>query len=76
MAERIPTQPRRALSIREAAHSCGLSRATLYRLIAQSKLVTVKIGSRRLVRSEAIDALLKAGEARPLASETTAPAAE
>jgi excisionase family DNA binding protein len=64
MAERIQTQPRRAMSIREAAQSCGLSRATIYRLIADGKLVTLKIGSRRLVRPEAIEALLKAGEAK------------
>jgi excisionase family DNA binding protein len=64
MAERIQTQPRRALSIREAAQSCGLSRATIYRLIAHGKLVTLKIGSRRLVRPEAVEALLKAGEAK------------
>jgi excisionase family DNA binding protein len=64
MAQRIVTQPRRALSVREAAHSCGLSRTTLYRLIADGKLLTLKIGSRRLVRPEAIEALLEAGEAK------------
>ena len=64
MAEQIQTSPRRALSIREAAESCGLSRATIYRLIAGGRLVTLKIGSRRLVRPEAIEALLEAGEAK------------
>jgi len=64
MAEPIQTHPCRALSIREAAQSCGLSRATIYRLIADGKLVTLKIGSRRLVRPEAIEALLKAGETK------------
>ena len=47
--------------IQEAARTCGLSRATLYRLIAAGKLATLKIGSRRLVRSEAIDDLLRGG---------------
>ncbi len=52
---------RRALSIQEAAHVSNLSRATLYRLIKQKKLATVKVGSRGLVRPEAIDALLSEG---------------
>ena len=54
-------QERRALSICEAANSCGLSRATLYRLIADGKLSTLKIGARRLVTVAAIDALLSGG---------------
>jgi len=54
-------QERRALSIVEAAAMCGLSRATLYRLIAEKKLATVKVLGRRLVRPEAIDALLNGG---------------
>jgi excisionase family DNA binding protein len=54
---------RRALSIKEAAEACGLSRATIYRLIADGKLSTLKIGARRLVPVGAIDALLSPGEA-------------
>ena len=54
-------QERRALSIREKAHVCGLSRATIYRLIEQKKLTTLKIGARRLVPVGAIDALLSGG---------------
>jgi excisionase family DNA binding protein len=38
-----------------------LSRATIYRLIEQKKLATLKIGSRRLVPVGAIDALLSGG---------------
>ena len=52
---------RRALSIQEAARACGLSRATLYRLIADGKLATLKIGARRLVTVGAIDDLLSGG---------------
>jgi excisionase family DNA binding protein len=52
---------RRALSIRETAHTCGLSRATLYRLLKDGKLTTIKIGARRLVPVGAIDAFLKGG---------------
>jgi hypothetical protein len=36
-------------------------RATLYRLIEQNKLATLKIGARRLVPVGSIDALLKGG---------------
>ena len=58
-----PQIPKRALSIREAAHACGLSRATLYRLLRDGKLSTVKIGRRRLVPVNALDALLS-GDAK------------
>ena len=56
-----PTFERRALSIVEAAEACGLSRATLYRLLNDGKLETVKVGARRLIRPEALDALLSGG---------------
>jgi len=56
-----PQFERRALSIEEAARTCGLSRATLYRLIADGKLTTLKIGARRVVPVGAIDALFERG---------------
>jgi excisionase family DNA binding protein len=52
---------RLALSVPEAARTCGISRATVYRLIQQKKLETVKLGARRLVRPEALIALLNGG---------------
>jgi len=61
MSKNISEEKRRALSVREAARTCGISRATLYRLIEQKKLATLKIGARRLVRPEAIEALLDEG---------------
>jgi excisionase family DNA binding protein len=54
-------QERRALSIKETAQASGLSRASLYRLIEQKKLTTVKIGARRLVPVGAIDVLMREG---------------
>jgi excisionase family DNA binding protein len=54
----IPEEKRRALSIRETARTTGLSRATLYRLLNDGRLTTVKIGARRLVPVRALDALL------------------
>jgi excisionase family DNA binding protein len=58
MSSTSQKQDRRALSIKEAAESCGLSRATLYRLINEGRLTTIKIGACRLVPVVAIDALL------------------
>ena len=55
------SEQRRALSVREAARTCGFRRATIYRLIADGKLTTLKIGARRLVPVGAIDALLSGG---------------
>jgi excisionase family DNA binding protein len=49
---------RRALSVKETGEAVGLSRATVYRLIGQKRLSTVKIGSRRLIPVGEIDALL------------------
>jgi excisionase family DNA binding protein len=56
-----PAVERRALSIPEAAATCGISRATLYRLLSDGKLTTVKIGDRRLVPIVALDALINGG---------------
>jgi excisionase family DNA binding protein len=55
---------RRALSIKETAEACGLSRATLYPLLNEGKLTTIKVGGRRLVPVGAIDALLNGGASR------------
>jgi excisionase family DNA binding protein len=58
MSNNTSTLERRALSIMETARAVGLSRATIYRLIEQKRLATLKIGSRRLVPVGEIDALL------------------
>ena len=52
---------RRALSIKETAKACGLSRATIYRLIAGGKLTTLKVGARRIVPVGSIDTLMNEG---------------
>lgn len=51
----------RVYSINETARICGLNRVTLYKLISQKKLSTIKIGPWRLVSTAAIDALLSGG---------------
>jgi excisionase family DNA binding protein len=61
---RVPLS-HRALSILrtlEAAALYGISRSTIYVLMAQGKLRTVKIAGRRLVPRDAIEALI-AGDA-------------
>jgi excisionase family DNA binding protein len=56
-----PKQERRALSVEETAEVTGLSRASVYRAIGAGTLVTVKVGSRRLVPVASIEALLAEG---------------
>jgi excisionase family DNA binding protein len=55
---------RKALSVNEMARAVGISRATIYRLVQQKRLATVKIGSRRLVPVSEIDALLAKAAAK------------
>jgi excisionase family DNA binding protein len=56
-----PDIKRRAYSIPEAAQICGVSRATLYRLLKEGKISTIKLGARRLVPEASIDTLLQSG---------------
>jgi excisionase family DNA binding protein len=55
------TAHRRAYQIDEAAAAYRLSRSTLYKLIAAGALRSVKVGGRRLIPVEAIEALLTGG---------------
>jgi len=48
------------MSISEAAKALGLGRTSIYALINEGRLETVKIGRRRLVKVESIRALLEA----------------
>jgi len=52
-------------SIREAATALGIGRTKLYDLLAQGQLLSVQIGTRRLVRVDSIKTLLNvaAGDA-------------
>jgi excisionase family DNA binding protein len=58
MSKNAENHWRLVYSIREAAEASGLSRATLYRLISDGRLKTVKIGARRLIPVAALTALL------------------
>jgi excisionase family DNA binding protein len=64
MSDTKQNPERRALSVEEAARAVGISRATLYRLVQQKRLATVKIGSRRLVPVSALDNLLEKAAAK------------
>lgn len=50
-----------AFRVNDAAKLIGWSRSNIYKQMKRGKLHTVKVGGRRLVPREAIEALLKAG---------------
>lgn len=49
------------VAIPEAARMLGISRSSVYRLLDQGKLATVKMNQRRLVTVASIRALVEAG---------------
>jgi len=50
----------RAYRVGDAARAYGLSRTTLYKLLSEGRLQSVKIGRRRLILRDSLDALLGA----------------
>jgi excisionase family DNA binding protein len=50
---------KRALAVKEAVETYGLSRSMLYRLMARGTLHSVRVGGRRLLPVDALEALLK-----------------
>jgi excisionase family DNA binding protein len=56
------SEKRRGLSVQQASDRGGWSRATTYRLINSGKLKSVKVLGRRIITSEAVDAVLDGGE--------------
>lgn len=57
------------ISIRETGDALGVGRSTIYRLIDCGELETVKIGRRRLVKREAIAALVERGSINTTAKQ-------
>jgi excisionase family DNA binding protein len=51
----------RALRIKDAAQAYGISRSLIYKMMADGRLRTVKIGKRRLIPVAAIEALFEGG---------------
>ena len=54
----ISIAERRTLTVDEVAAVLGISRATIYNLISDGELESVRIRGRRLVAREQIDALI------------------
>lgn len=50
-----------ALRVNEASAAAGISRSTIYKLMTTGKLRTTKVGGRRLILREDLQALLQAG---------------
>jgi excisionase family DNA binding protein len=48
----------RAYRVDDAAKAYGLSRTTLYKLLAEGRLKSVLVGRRRLILRDSLDALL------------------
>ena len=54
-----PLSDKIALRIPEAARASGLSRSTLYKLISENRLHSVKAAGRRLILRSELEAYLK-----------------
>jgi excisionase family DNA binding protein len=52
---------RLALRVNDAVAASGLSRSTLYKLMSEGKLQSVKVAGRRLIMIEDLHGLLRAG---------------
>lgn len=55
---------RLAYSVADAIAATGLGKTTIYALLADGRLPSVKIGNRRLIRSADLEALLREGHQR------------
>jgi excisionase family DNA binding protein len=60
-SQTIRPEDRLALRVNEASIVAGISRSTIYKLMASKKLRTTKVGGRRLVLREDLQKLLLAG---------------
>ena len=57
----IEPESKRALTVRDALKTYSIGRTFFYRLVAQGRIKTVKIGSRRLVPVDQMEALISGG---------------
>lgn len=57
----IEPAEKRAFHVKEAAATYRLSRSTLYKMMAAGTLRTVKIGGRRLIPRDVLEALISEG---------------
>lgn len=63
MKKRKPPAVRQGYPVPEAAQQLGVSRAQAFKLIAEARLRSYRIGSRRLVSADAIRDCIKQAEA-------------
>jgi excisionase family DNA binding protein len=63
------TQDRRAYRIKDFCALYSISRSSAYKLMAEGKLRSIRVGGRRLIPKECAEALLQ-GEAAPEAKDT------
>jgi excisionase family DNA binding protein len=61
-----------ALSVREAAALAGVGRTILYAAVGSGELPSLKVGRRRLIRIESLEAWLKSLETETSASASAA----
>jgi excisionase family DNA binding protein len=57
----VAPEQRLAVDVDGAAHLLSVSRRTIYKLITDGQLATLKIGARRLIARSEIERLLAAG---------------
>jgi excisionase family DNA binding protein len=57
----LASDHRRALRVNEAALAYGLGRSTIYKLMSTGRLSTIKVGKRRLIPRDNMEALLREG---------------
>lgn len=60
-ANPVAPEQRLAVDIEAAARLLSVSRRTIYKLITEGRLVTLKIGARRVISRVEIERLLAAG---------------
>lgn len=54
----MPTPEKVAFRVREAERAYSIPKTTIYALMKEGKLTTVKVAGRRLILRESLDALL------------------
>ena len=58
---KVPLEEKLSLRVNEASVAAGISRSTIYKLMADGKSRTTKVGGRRLILREDLQALLQEG---------------
>lgn len=76
MNNSTPALARRLNTVDEAAEILRCHRATLYRLIKNGGIDTVRVGSRLLISEGAIDRYINAQESRPVVDQESRDALE